>query len=218
MGLFSTENAFGRFLDKLGKWIILNFLCLLCCLPIVTAGPAVSAMYAVTLKMAKGEPVSPAADFFKAFKQNFKKSFAIHIIMLLVAAVMALSLYYLGQLQTGFVFYRYFKWILYVVMAVYAMVLTYAYPLQAAFENTVRKTLTNALLLSLMHIFATVIMLAISVGPLILCWFVPAVFEYALFFYLLCGFAVTAFLHSKFFVNIFSQYIQTDDEGECNEN
>lgn len=206
MGIFSTENAVGRFLDKLGKWIILNFLCLLCCIPMVTIGPSVSALYAVTLKMAKGENVSPAADFFKAFKQNFKKSLAIHIILLFVAAVMALSLYYLGQLQTGYAFYRYFKWVIYVVAAVYAMVLTYVYPLQAAFENTVRKTLANALLLALMHIFATVIMLVISLGPLILCWFVPAVFEYALFFYLMCGVAVTAFLHSKFFVNIFSQY------------
>lgn len=212
MGLFSLDNAFGRFMDKVGKWTALNFLYLLSCLPILTAGSATAALYAVSLKLARREEVSVAPAYFTALKQNLKKGILIHLIMLLIGAVMALSLYYIGQLQAEFPFYAYFKWIVYVIALVYTMVLTYVYPLLAVFENTVRQTLMNAMLLSIMHLPATVLMLAISIGPLVLCYFVPAVLEYALFFYLLCGFAATAFLHCQFFVQIFAQYSQKDHE------
>lgn len=212
MGLFSTDNAFGRFMDRLGKWTALNFLYLLCCLPIITIGPAAAALYAVSLKMARGENVPIAKSYFAAFKQNFKKALAVNIIMLLIALALILSFYYMGQLQAEYAFYKYFKWVMYGVVLVYVVTHIYVYPLLAAFENTVRRTLTNALLLSITHIGATLIMLAISVGPLILCYFIPPAAAYGLFFYLLCGFSVTAFMHSKFFVNIFVQYSQMDDD------
>lgn len=217
MGLFSLDNAFGRFMDKVGKWAALNFLFLLSCLPILTAGAATAALYAVSLKLARREEVNVISAYFAALKQNLKKGILIHLILLLIGAVMALSLYYLGQLQAEFPFYSYFKWVMYLILLVYAMVVTYVYPLLAAFENSLKQTLMNALLLSVMHLPATVLMLAISIGPTILCYFVPVVLEYALFFYLLCGFAVTAFLHCQFFARIFAQYSQKDHEVSENE-
>lgn len=214
MGIFSVDNAFGRFMNKLGNWTALNFLFLLCCIPIVTIGPAVTALYVVSLKMARGEELVAVKSFFAAFKENFKKSLVIHLIMMLCGAVLLLSLYYIGQLQTGYAFYSYFKWVIYVVAVVYAMVLTYVYPLLAAFENTIRNTLRNALLLSVTHLIATILLLAMTAGVLILCYFYTPLIQYALFFYLFCGVAVTAFMQSKLFVNIFAQYA-TNDHGEA---
>lgn len=206
MGIFSLDNAFGRFLNRLGNWTALNFLFLLCCIPVLTIGPSAAALYAVSLKMARGEEIVIAKSFFAAFKENFKQGLVVHLIMLLCGAVLLLSLFYIQQLQTAYTFYSYFKWAIYVVVAVYAMVLTYVYPLLAAFENTVKNTLRNALILSVTHLIATVMMLAMTAGVLILCYFYTSLIQYALFFYLFCGVAVTAFMQSKFFVNIFAQY------------
>ena len=214
MGLFSLDNAFGRFMDKVGKWIALNFLCLLCCIPVITAGASVAALYGMSLKMVRGEEGNVITGFFAALKQNLKKGILIHLILLLIGAVMALSLFYINQLQAEFAFYSYFKWIMYVIAVVYAMVVMYSYPLLAVFENTVRQTFMNALLLSVMHLPATVMMLAASAVLPVLCWFVPAALQYVLFFYLLCGFAVIAFVHGQFFVPMFAQYSEVSDDED----
>lgn len=214
MGLFSLDNAFGRFMDKVMKWIFLNFLCIVCCIPIVTIGPAITALYAVSLKMARGEDVSVAKGFFRAFKQNFKKGIVIHIIMLAVATVMILNVYYFRQLQDEYEFYKYWKYAMYVIALIYVMVLTYVYPLLAAFENTIRGTFQNALLLPIAHIGWTILILIITVGPLYLCYVNADIMEWGLFFYILCGFAVIAFIHSKIFVRIFTQYSANSKDEE----
>ena len=134
--------------------------------------------------------------------------------MLLCGAVLLLSLYYIRQLQAGYAFYSYFEWVIYVVMAVYAMVLTFVYPLLANFENTVANTLRNALLLSITHLIGTILMLIMTLGLLIGCYFFAPMFQYVLFFYLFCGVALTAFIKSKLFVKIFAQY-STDDDSEA---
>ena len=211
MGLFSLDNFFGRFMDKLGKWTALNFLYLLCCIPIVTIGPATAALFTVTIKMARREDIVVIKSFFAAMKENVKKGLIVHIIMLLCGVVLALSVYYTWQLQAQYAFYGYFKGVLIIVAVVYAMVLTYVYPLLAAFENTVKNTLKNALVLSLTHLIATVMMLAMTVGVAILCYCYMPLIRYALFFYLFCGVAVTAFIQSQLFVKIFDQY--SNDEA-----
>lgn len=214
MGIFSLDNAFGRFMDKVWKWTILNFLCLICSIPVVTIGPAVTALYYVTLKMARGEDVAIIRSYFRAFKQNFKKGFVIHIVMLLAATVILLNLYYCNQLQNEYELYKYWKCVLYVVGVIYIMVVTYVYPLLSAYENTVWGTLQNALLLPLTHMGWTILMMAITIVPLYLCYINANIMKWGLFIYLLCGFAVIAFIHSKIFVKIFAQYSQKEAESE----
>ena len=51
--LFNMDNKFFVFMGRVADLIILNLLCILCCLPIVTAGASVTAMFYVTLKMAR---------------------------------------------------------------------------------------------------------------------------------------------------------------------
>lgn len=64
--------------------IILNLLFLLCCIPIVTIGPAITAMYYVTMKMVRNEEAYIARSFFKSFKENFKQGLGIWLIALVL--------------------------------------------------------------------------------------------------------------------------------------
>lgn len=52
----------------------LNFLFLMCCLPIVTIGAAASAMSYILKKLDEREYVFLTSDFFRSFKENFKVS------------------------------------------------------------------------------------------------------------------------------------------------
>lgn len=42
-------------MGKVADLIILNLLCILCCLPIVTIGPSLTALHYVTMKMVRNE-------------------------------------------------------------------------------------------------------------------------------------------------------------------
>ena len=52
--LFNADSPLMRFLSRVADIMLLNALWLLCCVPIVTAGAATTAMYHVTLKLAAG--------------------------------------------------------------------------------------------------------------------------------------------------------------------
>src|SRR5665647_3665146 len=68
------DNPFFSFMDKIGDLVILNILWIVCCLPVITAGAASTAMVAVVMKMSAGEDPLIIRTFFKAFKENFKQS------------------------------------------------------------------------------------------------------------------------------------------------
>ena len=54
-GLFNLDSPIMRFLSKVCDLMILNVMCIICCLPIVTAGASITALYTITMKMVRGE-------------------------------------------------------------------------------------------------------------------------------------------------------------------
>ena len=79
---FSMDNKFFTFMNKVADLCILNIVCLICCIPIVTAGASITAMFFVTMKMVKNEESYIIKSFFKSFRQNFKQATVINLIML----------------------------------------------------------------------------------------------------------------------------------------
>ena len=54
-GLFNLDSPIMRFLSKVCDLMILNVMCIICCLPIVTAGASITALYTITMKMVRGK-------------------------------------------------------------------------------------------------------------------------------------------------------------------
>ena len=92
--IFNPDNKFFSFMGRVADLMILNLLCIVCCIPVVTAGPAIAAMYYITLKMARNEESYVVKGFFHSFKQNLKQGIVIQIIMLLLGIVLAFDLYF----------------------------------------------------------------------------------------------------------------------------
>ena len=95
---FSMDNKFFTFMGKVADLCILNIVCLICCIPIVTAGASITAMFFVTMKMVKNEESYIIKSFFKSFRQNFKQATVINLIMLAVAAILNLDLRIVKQM------------------------------------------------------------------------------------------------------------------------
>ena len=77
------ENPVIAFLNKMADLILLNLIFLLCCIPVVTIGPAITALYAVSLRSVRYGDGYVIQTFFRSFKQNFKQSFVAGMIGLL---------------------------------------------------------------------------------------------------------------------------------------
>lgn len=86
---FDLESPLMRVLNRVADLMILNLLMVVCCIPIITTGAAVTAMHYVLLKMVRGEEGYLIRGFFKSFKANFKQATLIWLIMLVVIAVIS---------------------------------------------------------------------------------------------------------------------------------
>ncbi len=72
--IFNMDNKFFTFMGKAADLILLNIIFLICCLPVVTIGASVTAMYYVTLKMVRNEESYISRSFFQSFRQNFRQA------------------------------------------------------------------------------------------------------------------------------------------------
>lgn len=92
MKFFSLENPIWKFIGNLADFFLLSCLWYLCCLPVVTAGAATTALYYVTLKMARGQEGQLIPAFFHSFKQNLKQATALWVGYLAVGILLVLDL------------------------------------------------------------------------------------------------------------------------------
>ena len=91
---------------KFWRMIGLNALYLMMCIPIVTIGPATSAFMKILRNYSQERSTFMIADFFAAFKSNFKQSFIIGLIDLVLVSVVSGALYFyftLAKEKTSFI-------------------------------------------------------------------------------------------------------------------
>ena len=84
---FSSEGPLMTYLIKIRDWMFLSVLWLVCSIPVITVGVSTTALYYVTLKMAKNEEVPVFKSFFKSFKDNLKQGILLTLIVLIVGAL-----------------------------------------------------------------------------------------------------------------------------------
>ncbi|MCD8154642.1 MAG: DUF624 domain-containing protein [Clostridiales bacterium] len=203
---FNMDNRFFSALGRVADLIILNLLCIVCCIPVFTAGASITAMFYVTLKLARNEDVYIVKGFFKSFKQNFKQATIINLLMILVGVLILFDLYIARNME-GTVF-QVLTVVFMVFAIVYLMIFLYIYPILAKFDNTIRNTFTNSFLMALRHLPRTILMLLISCVP-VLILFIPnyTILSVLSGLFILLGFSTVAWCNSKIFVKIFDCYI-----------
>lgn len=218
--IFNPDNKFFTFMSRVADLMILNLLCIVCCIPVVTAGPSITAMYYITLKMARNEESYVVKGFFHSFKQNLKQGIIIQIFMLLLGIVLAFDLYFCRMMSNQGSVYRIFSYVFVAALFLYAMLFTWIYPVLAKFYNSTMNLLRNSILMSIRHLPYTILMLAITAAPALIGIFVAQAFPFVILFYILLGFATIAYVNSRFFVKLFDNYIPEDataDEEETSE-
>ena len=211
MNLLNEDNVVHIFLSRIGDLVVANLLFIVCCIPIVTIGPAITALYHCTLRMVKGNDSSTSKTFFHAFKQNFLQSLVIWLGILLAGVILILNLRFLMQTQGASSYGKILLYMSEALMGLLVIVAHYIFPVIAAFANTAGKLLKNAFLFAFMHFPSTLAIAVITILPMYMtyqdlelmplyacCWF---------FF----GFALTAYIDSFLLYRIFRPFLEKEE-------
>ncbi len=196
------------FLGRLCDLFWLNLLTIICCIPIFTIGPAVTALYHMTMKMARGEEGYLTKPYLKAFKDNFGKSTIIWIVMVIAFAILSFDFYAVLIMDASY--REYLLVALLIISILLGMGSAYFFPLQARFENTCLRTMKNGFLLAITHLPSTIVICLIYAMPIGIAYFVPTL----LILYLLVGFSLPNYFASFFFVKIFKKLEEAQEERE----
>jgi len=70
--LFDLENPVFQLIARLLDLTVLGFLCMICCLPVVTIGPATAALYYTVVKCVRGRESGAFGYYFRSFRDNLK--------------------------------------------------------------------------------------------------------------------------------------------------
>lgn len=201
--LFRPDSPAMRFMSNVADLVALNLIWLVCCLPIVTIGPACTAMCYVARGIARGEAPVILQTFFRAFRENFRQSLAVFLILLVPVCLAAA--YLLMAASGGLEHLPVLKYLCYLSMVIVSVVCSYVYPLIAHFDNTVGNTLKNAFLLPLANPFLALVVTALNLLPVLLLLVNAGMFARCVIFWLLGGCALTAVINAKMLGALFAQ-------------
>lgn len=206
--LFNLDSPVMRFLSRMADLMILNLVVTVCCLPIITIGASVTAMHYVMLKIVRGEDGYIVKDFFKSFKLNFRQATVIWIMMLVMIFIFIGD--YLIVNYSGIEFPQGMAFILMVVAALIFVVSTYIFPVLARFDNTIKNTIKNGCMMSIMASPKAALMALLTVSPVILALITPAILPLVLLF----GIALPGFLSAKLYSGTFRKFEPEEEPPE----
>ena len=204
MNFFVIDSPVMRFLGRIGDIIILNLIFVVTALPVVTVGMALSALYTVAMKLARGEDPSVLREYIRAFWRNRKPATICWLIMAAAGALIFLDFRLAGAF--GGTLYTVVRLLLAMIFGVWMLTFLYLFPYIARFENTVFHSVKNALFLSAAHLPSTVMMLVISIGLIVVTLFTSRTFVIGTIGWFFAGFAAVAYTQSFLFSRIFSKY------------
>lgn len=200
------ENTLFSILGKLTDSLILDFIFLISCLPVITIGASCTAFYYTMHKVLRRDRGYLWSEYKRSWKENFKQATVCWLIFLGIAAVLCTDIYVMYQMfRAGSSFgsaYVLFV-ILFVVLILWAV---YTFAAIARFENTTRELLKVSAWIMIAHLPKTLAVLGILAVSAFVIWAVPLL---ALIVPMLAVWFIELILES-----IFIGYMSEEDQKE----
>ena len=147
-GTFGENNPVWKAINRYADMLLTGVLFVITCLPVVTIGASLCAFYYTAMDSLRKEDGYIFKRYFSSFGKNFKKATILWLIMLAIAAVLGLDVYFWlvnSQVQFSGVMLG----ISGILCFLWFMTFIFVFPLQTRFENSIGKTLQNAFMIGL---------------------------------------------------------------------
>ena len=162
------DNAYNRFMTRVFDITEVSVLALICCIPVLTAGAALTAACAVFMKMGKDQEGRIHKEYFRQFLSNLKESLVGWIINMVIIGIVLFDLYYArnNALQYGIT--------IPLAMGNWAY-LSWYFCLRARFKESTFSAIRNALKFSVAFFPVSLLCGCIPVGILLLVNWYPTI-------------------------------------------
>lgn len=176
MNIFSYENKVTQITMTIADLIIVNFLYIVCCIPIFTIGAAQAGLFtAIRVLMDPEDDSSVAKAFFRGFASGFGKITVVTLILgVLMAAVVyaiiyALAIVYSGGSKIALIACIVILCIIYIIQCVSG-------PFHATFGCTIKQLLLNSLFFVIAYPIRSLLSAAFILVPLAVFMIWPNIF------------------------------------------
>lgn len=196
-----------RFLERVFDILVLNLMTLVLCIPLITAGAAMTALYKTLfdIRQQKGRTV---IGYWQTFRTEFRPALPLGLL-----AIVAIAAYggYLYLLYPQLAAERAWAWITVAAIgALFFFPMTFLFPLFAKFQNTVKKTIVNAFYMSIRHFPVTLLMLAMQAAWVFFMFLFPYQAQTILLAWFFFGISLPAYLCSGLFLKVFAHYAELE--------
>ncbi len=194
--LFDQDRLIWRILSRVTDVLLLGFMWTVTSLPIITIGASSTAVYYVTLKMARNQEGYLWKGYWKSFKENFKQATILWVILLALAVFFGLDIYYYylqeSTLASGVQAFFIGMLVLLIIVVIYI------FPIISRFSNSTGRLFSMSIFMPFKHFGWTLALLGMFLLSVFLGWFIKPYFMFA--------YGVYAYLSSNIFVKIFKPY------------
>ena len=140
-----------RLSKSIGDVVIISALFLLFCLPVVTIGASVTALYYTVYRKYHKHIDEVSKDFMRSLKDNLKNATIIHIIYLLYSALVGFNIYFALNGFGGVKLPDWYIVVSFIPVLPVIFTLPFVYPLLARFSNGLKGTVTNSYTLCMIN-------------------------------------------------------------------
>lgn len=210
---FNLDNPVIRALTLMANLLWLNTLALVCCLPVFTAGAALTATHYMCRKIVLDEDAGILKGFFHSFRQNFRQATIIWLLFLLIFALLGGDIYLMSQELVTVP--RFAQILIYIIGILILLTYTAVFPILSRFEGTISTTVRNAFIIAVTRLPKTVLALALTAAPWVMLLLAPQYPIIPLFF----GISLPAYLYALMFRKFYAQLegIESTPEEENEE-
>lgn len=169
--IFNIDNGFFQVVNKIVDMVILSILWCIVCIPIITIGPATTALYYTVVKVIRRERGYIAREFFRSFKANFKVGSITGIVLTLFIYILFWDRNIVSNWNDtkGFALLCLFNAFLFLIFCV----TVYIFPLLSRFNLQFKSLLKTALVIAMRHLPTTLVVLVIDVFFILLTYVAP---------------------------------------------
>ena len=169
---FFFFNPLFSVLNKICDMLFLSIAYIFLCIPIITIGPATTALYYATVKVIRKERGYVFKEFFKSFRLNFKRASIVGVLLVIVFIILGFDLAYAYGLTApdstkGSILMGVFIGIVFLAVSV----TIYIFPILSRFEMTVKQLLKAAVFMSMRHIHFTILMILVNALAVVIIYF-----------------------------------------------
>lgn len=207
--ILASDSRLMLFLSRLFDVLIISIFFLICCVPVITIGPAFCALYASARRIVVRREGYVTKEYFHSFRINLVQGVLAWLVLLAVMTLMGINVFYAATAWKN-VFGIAASAVYFAVISAALIVSGYLFPILSRFECKGKRLLASAVTMAVTHPGTSVMLLFLQIA-----FYVLLVMSYAAFplllFVLPVGFAV---LQQRILEKIFVQYMEDVSDGE----